>query len=301
MSRREDAVRSYATDLLDEVGASGPPVNPDWVAAEKGLEVEERRGFPEDIYGALWRKGNQFGVAVSTACPTRGLRNFSVAHELGHYHIDGHLESLLGGGDGQVASLGSHFRDQQNRHEREADWFASELLMPVRFAGELILEREPAVASIRELAGQFDVSLTAASIRYANLTDRATAVVLSHDGRVEWVATSARIREHHWGRRYMKRELIPRSSAAHGLATDGERLLRADEASSAGLLCEWFDKAPDNLEVEEESIGLGRYGRVLTLLWARDLPDPEMLEETQEETGSGELDWRDALRGYEWG
>lgn len=300
MSRREDEVRSYATDLLDEVGVTAPPVDPERIAAEKGLEVQEESGFPDGVYGALWCEGLSFGIVISDACPTRGLRNFSVAHELGHYHIDGHLESLLGGEDGQVASLGSHFRDQQDKHEREADWFASELLMPVRFVSELILEREPAVSSIRELAARFDVSLTSASIRYANLTDRAAAVVLSHDGRIEWVATSDRIREHRWGRRYMKRELIPTSSAAHGLARDKGRRLRADDASSAGLLCEWFEKAPGHLEVEEESVGLGRYGRVLTLLWARGLPGPEDLQEQAERDSSEEKDWRDALRGYAW-
>lgn len=299
MSRREDAVRSLATALLDEVEITHPPVDPDWIAREKGLDVQEKAGFPDGVYGVLWREGNQFGIVVSDACPTRGLRNFSVAHELGHYHIDGHLESLLGAGDGQAPSLGSHFRDQQNRHEREADWFASELLMPVRFAGELILDRDPAVSSIRELADRFDVSLTAASIRYTNLTDRAACVALSYEDQIEWVSSSDRIREHRWGRLRIKRKLIPRSSAAHELATDDERLLRADEASSAGLLCEWFDEAPGNLEVEEESIGLGRYGRVLTLLWARDLPDPDMLEETSQEAGIGDRDWRDALRGYE--
>lgn len=299
MSRREDIVRSYATALLDEVKVTGPPVDPDWIAAQKGLEVQEESGFPEDVYGALWREGNQFGIVISEACPTTGLRNFSVAHELGHYHIDGHLGSLLGAGDAQVPSLGSHFRNQQDKHEREADWFASELLLPVRFVGELILEREPAVASIRELADRFDVSLTAASIRYATLTDRAAAVVLSHEGKIEWVATSDRIREHRWGRSFMKREPIPRSSAAHGLANDERRLLGADEATSVGLLCEWFQGAPGNREVEEESIGLGRYRRVLTLLWARDLPDPDTLDEIQEGSGSGERDWRDALRGYE--
>lgn len=298
MSRREESVRSYATDLLNEVGVAEPPVDPDWVAAEKGLEVEVRSGFPEDVYGALWRKGNQFGITISTACPNRGFRNFSVAHELGHFHIDGHLDSLLGAGDGQAPSLGSHFRDQEDEHEREADWFASELLMPVRFAGELIFEREPAVSSIRELTDQFDVSLTAASIRYANLTDRAAAVVLSHEGQIEWVSTSDRVREHRWGRQYMKGELIPRSSAAHSLAHDEGRLLRADHATSAELLCEWFEGAPDHLEVEEESIGLGEYGRVLTLLWAPNLPDPDMLEESRQEDGRGERDWRDALRGY---
>lgn len=301
MSRREDVVRSYAIELLDEVGVRGPPVDPDRVAAEKELEVEERAGFPEDVYGALWRKGNRFGIDISTSCPTQGLRNFSVAHELGHFHIDGHLDYMLGLGDGQAPSLGSHFRDQQDKHEREADWFASELLMPVRFAGDLVLDREPSVTSIQHLADRFEVSLTAASIRYTNLTDQAVCVVLSYEGQIEWVSSSDRIREHRWGRRYMKRELIPKSSAAHGLAMDEGRLLRADEATSSGLLCEWFDEAPGNLEVEEESIGLGRYRRVLTLLWARDLPDPDTLKETQQETDSGERDWRDALRGFEMG
>jgi hypothetical protein len=36
----------------------------------------------------------------------------------------------------------------------------------------------------------------------------------------------------------------------------------------------WFD-CGGNLEVVEEVVGLGNYGRTLTVLWGESLPDPD--------------------------
>ena len=63
-----------------------------------------------------------------------------------------------------------------------------------------------------------------------------------------------------------------------------------------------FEGAPSELEATEEVVGLGSYGRTLTILHTPDLLDPEDLEE---ETFSSEAsrtgDWKDALRGFNLG
>ena len=66
------------------------------------------------------------------------------------------------------------------------------------------------------------------------------------------------------------------------------------------LLCEWFEGAPPTVEVIEEAIGLGSYGRVLTVLIIPDLPDADESDERDPEDHEGG-DWRDALRGYRLG
>ena len=68
--------------------------------------------------------------------------------------------------------------------------------------------------------------------------------------------------------------------------------------SAASLLCEWFEGAPDDLEVEEDAVGLGSFGRVLTILVAPELPHPDELQEKADRSDH-DRDWRDGLRGYE--
>ena len=49
---------------------------------------------------------------------------------------------------------------------------------------------------------------------------------------------------------------------------------RSEEVQAEGLLCEWFVDAPRGTHVTEEAVGLGSYGRVLTVLRPEGLPDP---------------------------
>jgi len=299
MSRREREVRGYANGVVDELSITTLPVSPDDVAARKGITVDEKAGLPPEIFGALYKAGGGFGILVSTECPTRGHRNFSLAHELGHYHIDGHMEALFARGEEIAVSQGGLFRNSKDRYEREADWFASELLAPTGLVQPRVLESEPSVETLSELTEACDVSLSMMAIRYAELSDQAVAAVLSHEGVVEWTACSERIREHDWWWRLRKRTEVAPLSATAALAGDPGAIRVGDQRSTLGRLCEWFEGAPGEMEVEEDAVGLGSYGRVLTLLVVPDMPDPEELEEETEGGSDDKRDWRDALRGYE--
>ena len=152
---------------------------------------------------------------------------------------------------------------------------------------------------IQELAREFETSLSMTAIRYAELTDRAVASILSCDGQIEWAAFSGRIREHGWSWRLQKRDLIPPGTATSCVTRDSTGILSPAKASDSGLACEWFEGAPSDLEVEEDAIALGRFGRVLTFLLILGLPDPDEL--TPPSGGDDDGDWRAALRGYRMG
>ena len=274
MSPREREVRQCATDLLTHLRVASPPVDPEQIARRQGLVVEEKP-LPSGVYGALWKKGNRFGIIVSDACPTPGHRRFSLAHELGHYHVDGHVDAMFAGTTGIVESAGGFHPGRKSPLEREADWFASELLVP---AEQLVSRIEGQPASIRTLesfAEAFQTSLTMMAIRYAELTDRATASVLSRDGRVEWVFCSRRLGEHDWSRTLRKRDPIPPDTATLSLAQDLPELSGGETRSAAGLARDWFDDAPTHLKVQEDAIEMGSYGRVLTLLVLGGLRAPD--------------------------
>lgn len=295
MNRREREVRRYASDVLQELDVTTVPVDPVWIARKHGLSVDEKP-LPSGVFGALWKRRNGFGIVVSDSCPTAGHRRFSVAHELGHYHVDGHVDGMFSGTTDTVVSQGGLFRDQSNRLEREADWFASELLVPATQVVPRFEKGGASVETIRCLAGEFETSLSMMAIRYTELTDRAAASILSMEGRVEWAVSSQRVREHDWSWGLRKRELVPPKTATWGLARDQIAVHSRELRSAASLVCEWFEGAPSDLEVEEDAVGLGSYGRVLTFLLFRDLPDPDDLDEPLDDEEPG--DWRDAMRGY---
>ena len=72
----------------------------------------------------LLRRGNTFGIAYATHINSIGFQNFSVAHELGHYFLPGHVEAVLANDDVHDSRAGFASGD---RYEMEAEHFAATL------------------------------------------------------------------------------------------------------------------------------------------------------------------------------
>jgi hypothetical protein len=267
------AARRRANEVIDELGLKGYPIDPATIASARRIAVENYDVFPRGCYGALVREGDRFRIMVSAACPTPGHRRFTISHELGHYHIDGHVEALLS--TSRVAySLGSDYRGGKDPREVEADAFASELLMPRRFAAPTVSKLRPGLQAVRDISSGFDVSLSAAAVRLADLSPEPLVVILSSGRVIEWASFSGAFAPFWWARRKAKGSWAPPRSATLSLASAPERVLAGHEETGCSLLDEWFDEAPA-VEVEEEALGLGTFRRVLTILYCPELPDPE--------------------------
>jgi Zn-dependent peptidase ImmA (M78 family) len=286
--------RRRAQEVLGELELSSAPIDPEWIAKQREIEIHADDRFPTDCFGALVRAGNHFFIMVSSACFTAGHRRFTIAHELGHFHLDGHIDALVPG-QAPALSFGANFTNRKDPFEVEADAFASELLMPTALAKAVIDGQAPGLGAVRALANTFIVSMSAAAVRLATLSGEPVAVLLSRDRVLEWVSFAPAFDGHGWARQRVRGEWAPRWSATVRLATERSRVLAAEEASATGLLSEWFDGAP-HAEVAEEALGLGGFGRVLTVLTCPGLPDAA--EEEEREAASVPRDWRDALRTY---
>ncbi len=292
-----------ANELLDELGLLTAPIDPEWIARTKNLMFEEQDGFPTGVYGALFRSGNSFGIIVSASCPSDGHKRFTIAHELGHYHLPGHVDRLFPDpGDGNAVSLGGHFRGRKDPLEVDADYFANELLMPTRLVRPFIKTVGDGLSAVEALATQFRTSLSAAAIRYTSATTEPVAVIISRLGVVEWTAISPALWDYRWARSPLKREWAPRGSSTRRLSDTPDRVTRGEKDGDSMLLCEWFQGAPTSVQVVEEAVGLGRYGRVLTVLMPQELSELESDEDADQEQDEGAThDWRDAMRTYRMG
>lgn len=265
--------RRRARAVLHECGVSALPVIPEELCRKKGILYSDEKVLPGGHWGALLRQNGSFVILVSASCPTVGNRRFSGGHELGHYHLEGHLAALL--------SSGAHYSGPPHKAteplELEANVFASELLMPEPLVRPIVDSADIGLDSVRGIAERCETSLTSAAIRYAELSPDPVAIIVSYQGTIEFSSVSPPLWDYPGIARSKPRrgdDLVP-GTAAHRLATSPTKVRRVAEDSDTASLDLWFAGCEPGCELVEESVGLGRYGRVLTILSADDLPDFE--------------------------
>lgn len=164
--------------------------------------------------------------------------------------------------------------------ELEADHFAAALLMPkLPF---LEAARAQGTENLDLIIGLADVcrtSLTATAIRYVELTDLPTALVVSSGARIEYCFLSAGLKEFpglEWPRRG---SMLPPGTATSAFNRDPENVRNSRRRDRVTTLADWFGGRWD-VECLEEVQGLGTYEKTLTLVTpSGDLDVEELLED----------------------
>lgn len=113
---------------------------------------------------------------------------FTLAHELGHYFIDAHRIGLQSGLlEPHPSKIG---RKQFNSIEREADYFASCLLMPESRFTKDVLKKKFNFQLIDYLCKEYKVSRTACAFRFAEIGSHPIIIVFAENGTVKWTKYS---------------------------------------------------------------------------------------------------------------
>lgn len=280
-----------AARVLAKLKMSALPVDPFVIAAREGIACQ-RLYTGSGVSGCLSGVGNSFAIFYSDSVPSEGFRRFTVAHELGHYFLEGHYKHIFSGGVSRHESVSGYSSDDE--YEREADAFAAALLMP---EGPFIRAREgiaPGLKAIEVLADECLTSLTATAIRYAVLSDHPTAVVGSKAGRVHFAFMSKILKERSDLTWIKKNSGIPQGTATHRFSLDPDNIARAKRIVSSSLMDAWFD-CGGRAYLTEEVIGLGSsYGMTLTVL------TPDSCPETVDAEDYDEQDFEDMLPSDRW-
>ncbi|MGE9313219.1 ImmA/IrrE family metallo-endopeptidase [Niabella sp. CJ426] len=109
---------------------------------------------------------------------------FTLAHELGHYFIDAHRVGLKQGLlEPHPSKIGIK---QFNTIEREADYFASCLLMPESRFKEDIFRQKFSFDLLDCLCKRYKVSRTACAFRFAQIGNHPIMIVYSEKGQIKW-------------------------------------------------------------------------------------------------------------------
>jgi hypothetical protein len=184
-----------------------------------------------------------------------GRKRFAIAHEIGHLLLhDGRSQFALCT-DKDLLSLYTNSPD-----ELEASAFAAALLMPASMFQPTCKGRPPSMALVSELANSFNVSLTAAAVRYVQFCPHRCCIVLSADNRVRYHRAGDE-----FGYFIEPHSLLDRRTFASDFF-HGDELPRGMQGVAAAA---WLNNSQigSSQRIMEDSIGMPTYNSVLTLLW----------------------------------
>lgn len=275
----QTAAEREAATVVNDYGFKGPPVCPFKIAEELDILVQSKVIEGGGITGFIARSGDTIGIMYSAHLDNDGFIRFTVAHELGHYFMPGHIGIVFKAGDVHYSRYG--FESSQP-HEREADFFATALLMPQLFFKVEMNKLAPGIDAVKKLAEIFQTSLTATAIRYAQLTPDPIAVLVSTGRSVEYCFLSDTLQDIPRCQWPKKGTPLHPATATLKFNLDPELRGTCEEQFGAGTLDQWLRGAP-MVTVQEEVFGLGTYGKTLTVVFSDNPIDTDDFEERTED------------------
>lgn len=268
----------HGEKIAEEFGFNQFPVKPREVAKARDIIIQAKPAEVTGVSGAIIFAGDSATIIYSTEYGNEGFENFSIAHELGHWFLPGHPEEIAKGGGAHMSR--ANFT-QNTSIELEADHFASGLLLPSHLTRNLLSTNQIGLDGILKLAEAAHCSITAAAIRAAECSTYPMAIIVSKASEIAYAFTSEPFKS--LGKLAFLRKGAPLpAGATSSFNADAGNVLRAERAVGETDLATWFD-APGRIVLDEEVIGLGKYGYTLTVLTSEALPE-DPLDEVDEDT-----------------
>jgi len=245
-----------AHKLLEELGITTLPVIPKELCPRLDIHYAEEplKGFDGFLIMVHSASGDSV-IGVNALIAEQGRKNFTAAHELGHYALDSLDQSLFRCSRETIESYNPNIEPLELRANR----FAAELLMPRFIYQPLVDKRDAGWDEIKELSAMSQTTLTSTAIRFVDLTSEPCCLVASQAQRTAWFRPGKEFRP------YIQFGLLARNTAAyaafHGISPPNYFAeIKADN---------WLTGRGINpsAEILEWSLPMNSYGQVLTLLY----------------------------------
>lgn len=276
-----------AARLLQELKIDSLPIDPFAIARRLDIELRPLPASVGGTSGMLLHVGGEFGICYPTYVDNEGFKNFSVAHEIGHYRLPGHPDAVLDAHGQHVSHAGFRSAD---RYEQEADHFAAALLMPTKLFTAAVGRAGDGLKAIKTLADDCETSLEATAIRFAQVNRDPVAVIRSDGRTIDYAFMSESLQDFpdlDWIR---KGTPLPGDAVTSNFNMDKSNIEHAARAEGTSALQDWFNGS-HRQNVVEEVVGLGSYGKTLTVLTGMESPD-----EVEDEDGDLEKSWTPRFR-----
>ncbi|HYC87143.1 MAG TPA: ImmA/IrrE family metallo-endopeptidase [Chryseosolibacter sp.] len=147
--------------------------------------IQSRGAFYEETAmdgkdGRIVSHGGKSIITLNSSITDPGKKRFTAAHELGHFELH---KDLAVGADTQYELCNWY---QSGSHEKEANEFASELLMPtILFQGQCRNQKFSPKLLV-SLADNFLVSRTAAILKFLKAGNHPVTVVCTQSNKIKW-------------------------------------------------------------------------------------------------------------------
>lgn len=232
--------------------------------------------------GRLIRKGHSGIISINKNIQELGRRRWTIAHEIGHFLLHGHKNPIdLYCDDKFILNYGS-----SSIEEAEANCFAAELLLP----SELMHAKtttQPGLDLAAIIAKDFQVTLTAATMRIVDLAKVPCAVIFSQNLKMKWFKRSSSFSA------YINRDVTDASYAYDLSAEKTYQTKRGKVFTETWLSGKSLNP---NAQIIEESVFFPKYNSVLTILYA----DSEIMHEAHTtdyfRESDPDEDWREQRR-----
>lgn len=157
------------------------------VFPEAPITLVEGRDLGRKFEGALIAKpdgSGEWGIFFNDSIPSQGRKNFTLAHELGHYLLHRLIcDGMIQCGNRDMWTWDSTY----GQMEAEANLFASYLLMPRDdFDIQTAAFKIPTVLDFDPVRHRYAVSLTASILKWLEHTPVRAMIVVSRDGFIDW-------------------------------------------------------------------------------------------------------------------
>lgn len=183
---RQRVLAALAGHYAMTYAGTSATVDPAIIAKQLGLKVI-RNDYGDDFEGLLSYSNGKFCIHLNTqkySTANHPRFRFTFAHELGHYIIDEHRMALMSPGMKPHGSF--PLVSQDLLIEREADLFASCLLMPESRIAKDIASRKFGIQLINDISSTYNVSVTAVVLRFIALDFRPLMIICSRNGNIVW-------------------------------------------------------------------------------------------------------------------
>jgi len=248
---------SSAENLISEFCITDPKeIDVEAIAFDRGIEVvyDTLKGCEATLVGY-----GQRAIATVNPSPSRGRQRFSVSHEIGHWLLH-RGQSFRCRTDDIELNYTSN-----NNFEKEADEFASNLLMPRPiFLPAIKSTKHLGLSDLQLVANDFQVSLQAIALRLAAIDTLPIIVACYSSEKLLWYRRAQHVPNRWWLKSCLDEDTFAYDVLRNGKASTHPRKQSADA---------WFENDDsDEYDLFEQSLP-SLSGQVLVLLY---LDDPEM-------------------------
>lgn len=161
---------------------------------------------------------------------------FTIAHELGHYFINNHRIGLMKGH--LTPHISRNNEESHSKIEREADYFASCLLMPEERFKKFVQRKKFDFALLKATANYFDTSITATAIRFATIGNHPLMIVFGEKNMIQWKWASEDFPYQY----LLYTNQVPENSVMGEYFSDGKKITETEEVWAV----DWFNYVKDN-------------------------------------------------------